>query len=456
MSVTAGSVTFTVNADWSVTVGGSGSLKAIGDAFKPMFEAQLATMQTALAGTGKTGTDFQTLGDYNASEITSKFGALISEGNTGWGSGGGATGPTGPIGPTGPVGATGPTGPAGSNGSAGAVGPTGPTGPPGADGATGPTGPTGPGGSAGSTGATGPTGPSGATGATGPTGPVSITVYDEGVALTVRAKYDFVGAGVTAADDGVDTTTITISGGGGGGGGWTTRKTFDFTSLGTHTYGSDTTYTLDSVTFDKYNFANEAASAAIDATGLAFTPAATSEVVSARTAPMMGAKLVDLYSSISEAMAVRLWFYIASDNGAANYDNAIFGIDEPSRLYRWVAHRGRVTGGQGFAFSWTINTSDVSPLPEYIETLGGANDVAMIEIDPLVGTIGGLYVGSWSSGFPDVKDMKKIITHTIISYSAPVSLLLSNLRMWVGAKRGGTGSSGYVTKFGAMRIDTRD
>ncbi len=44
-------------------------------------------------------------------------------------------------------------------------------------------------------------------------------LQDEGSNVTVRDTIDFVGAGVTVADDGISKTTVTISGGGGGGGG---------------------------------------------------------------------------------------------------------------------------------------------------------------------------------------------------------------------------------------------
>jgi collagen type VII alpha len=77
------------------------------------------------------------------------------------------------------------------------------------------------GGTAGPQGPQGPTGATGATGATGPTGPTGPigVVQDEGTALTARSALNFIGAGVTAADDAANgRTNVTIPGGGGAGG----------------------------------------------------------------------------------------------------------------------------------------------------------------------------------------------------------------------------------------------
>jgi len=112
-----------------------------------------------------------------------------------------------------------------SNGGAGATGATG------AVGATGATGATGAAGAAGSTGATGATGAAGAAGATGATGAAGTNgaisqVQDEGSNLTVRAKLNFVGAGVSCADNsGAASTDCTISGSGSGGAGQYTAVT---------------------------------------------------------------------------------------------------------------------------------------------------------------------------------------------------------------------------------------
>jgi hypothetical protein len=111
------------------------------------------------------------------------------------------------IGPKGDPGNTGATGPAG------ATGPTGATGATGATGSQGPPGPQGPQGPAGAQGPTGPMGQTGATGAQGPQGPAggSTVVQDEGTTLTNRGTINFIGAGVTAADDAPNArTNVTI------------------------------------------------------------------------------------------------------------------------------------------------------------------------------------------------------------------------------------------------------
>lgn len=70
----------------------------------------------------------------------------------------------------------------------------------------------------GATGPQGPAGPTGATGATGPAGTNGVDgaiarIRDEGTALTVRPDLNFVGAGVTAADDSANgRTNVTIPG----------------------------------------------------------------------------------------------------------------------------------------------------------------------------------------------------------------------------------------------------
>lgn len=110
----------------------------------------------------------------------------------------------GPKGDPGNTGATGPAGPTGATGQTGATGPPGPTGPQGPMGNQGPAGAQGP---------TGPMGATGATGAQGPQGPAggATAVQDEGTALTNRGTINFIGAGVTAADDAGNTrTNVTI------------------------------------------------------------------------------------------------------------------------------------------------------------------------------------------------------------------------------------------------------
>ena len=144
----------------------------------------------------------------------------------------GTQGPKGDTGAQGPVGNTGAQGPKGDTGSQGLQGPagadstvpgpqgpkgdTGMPGPQGFQGNPGPAGATGSQGPKGDPGATGSQGPAGATGsqgppgATGPQGPPTI-IQDEGTPLTARATLNFVGAGVTATDNGT-ANVVTIPG----------------------------------------------------------------------------------------------------------------------------------------------------------------------------------------------------------------------------------------------------
>ena len=104
----------------------------------------------------------------------------------------------------------------GSSGPAGATGPAGPTGATGAAGATGPAGPGVPvGGSTGQV-LTKTSATDYATNWQTPAGGgAGHTVQDEGSALTARTGLNFVGAGVTAADDSANNrTNVTIPGGG--------------------------------------------------------------------------------------------------------------------------------------------------------------------------------------------------------------------------------------------------
>ena len=111
-------------------------------------------------------------------------------------------GPPGPQGDPGPPGATGPAGPQGPAGAASTV--------PGPPGATGPQGPAGPAGAA----STVP-GPPGSTGAAGADG-LPKDIADEGSILTRRNTLNFIGSGVSAADDAANNRiNVTIAGGGG-------------------------------------------------------------------------------------------------------------------------------------------------------------------------------------------------------------------------------------------------
>lgn len=151
-----------------------------------------------LGGSGAPANTLGAAGDWYLDYAT---GDVYEKTGTAWTLRTNIKGATGSQGPQGPTGATGPQGPQGDTGATGATGATGPQGP---QGATGPQG------------VTGAQGPKGDTGAQGPAGLPNV-VQDEGVALTARAALNFVGAGVTAADDAANgRTLVTIPGGGGG------------------------------------------------------------------------------------------------------------------------------------------------------------------------------------------------------------------------------------------------
>jgi hypothetical protein len=175
-TIATGSVTFTVAAGLSYSVGQSAiaaynaSNKMEGDV------TSYSGTSLIINVTSTTGSGSHSSWDINLSGAAGPKGEDGTDGSVG------PTGPQGPVGPTGAAGTNGATGAAGPTGAAGAVGAAGATGVAGAAGAVGATGAQGPKGDDGPQGAqgprgddgpqgpVGPRGPNGATGAAGPTG----------------------------------------------------------------------------------------------------------------------------------------------------------------------------------------------------------------------------------------------------------------------------------------------
>jgi hypothetical protein len=114
--------------------------------------------------------------------------------------------------------------------------------------------------------------------------------------------------------------------------GWITALDFDFSAQSNQTLsGGDIIYTIGGMQFLKTNSAHEASPmAVVNGSGLTIQPAASSDYTSTvRTAPMLWLPFSQIpgLANLEWGNGIRVWHYIEADNGAANFDNSIGGLD---------------------------------------------------------------------------------------------------------------------------------
>lgn len=103
---------------------------------------------------------------------------------------------------------------------------------------------------------------------------------------------------------------------------WATAIDCDFTAQATQTLATDGTYTVCGATWTKINSRNEAAAMTVtNGTGLVITPNANSDFFQlVRSSPGLSINMASIIPGFSYDTSVRVLMYIASFNGAANFD----------------------------------------------------------------------------------------------------------------------------------------
>jgi hypothetical protein len=237
--------------------------------------------------------------------------------------------------------------------------------------------------------------------------------------------------------------------------GWRTVLDLDFTVQTPQTFTTNGNYTIAGKTWTKANSTGDSSAAKIDSTGMVFTPTSAAEYAGGtRSSPIMSVKLTDLYSSIDMSTGIRIWAYISSNNQAANFDGSVHGLDNGTTGYGWAVYGGRTLSGQGLSIQSTFSGSGLGFL-DSVQTLNTTNNVLMLELSNVLDMNGSYYYGSWNNGWPAINTMKKAGLYTATSRAVATTTLLSDLQLFLSAKRGGSGTS-LVVKFANIKVEIRD
>jgi hypothetical protein len=251
-------------------------------------------------------------------------------------------------------------------------------------------------------------------------------------------------------------------------GSWRTALDFDFTAQGTQVLSPDGPYVLGGLNFIKGNSAADATAMQNTAgTGLVIKPAAASDYNgSTRTEPYLwlGFSQIPALPQLAWDSAVRVWFYIASDNGAANFDNFCSGIDTNSVHYGYLINRGHGATNIGLATQQIINSAAVNgfvsgnPL-----TIGATNDVVVIEMPSLLGfmqiakfgahALAGIWPPESALLCDSMGQQGASASNTFFTPNVS-NITPQSLGIILGAKRAGSGTA-YNCTIGRVRLDYR-
>jgi hypothetical protein len=251
--------------------------------------------------------------------------------------------------------------------------------------------------------------------------------------------------------------------------GWITALDFDFSAQANQTLSAgDTQYTIGGLQFFKSNSAGEAAPMAVNAgSGLTIQPVSNTDYSSTvRTAPILWLPFSQIASlaNLEWSNGIRVWHYIEADNGAANFDNSLGGIDaNDAGTLAWILNRGHGTASICMTGENLINAGTPNGfVPGNALTLGAANNVFMMEVPRLLGTQFNTYFGAFSAaaGLPPAHAMSSYVMNqsgatASAAFSAPVppkSITPQSLGVFCSAKRAGSATA-YSVTFGRIRVD---
>jgi len=262
---------------------------------------------------------------------------------------------------------------------------------------------------------------------------------------------------------GVDYTTVVETTTTGGNtlsnGGWTTALDLDFTAQPSQTLSTNTTYTIAGKTWTKYNSANDSVAMAItNGTGLVVQPNNSSTDYNmtgggGRSAPLLGLPLNSIIPNFNTRMRLRIWVYISSENNAAQYDNALFGVDVGAGSVSYVGQRGNGTNGNpGFNGQMYFNASGGGFFGR-TQTLSSSNNVVMMEIPVLGDPIEMISAGSWGTDWPDISAMTDMTAYQFSGTVNASTLTASNAMVFLGAMRYQSATSTFAVTFARIKVE---
>lgn len=205
-------------------------------------------------------------------------------------------------------------------------------------------------------------------------------------------------------------------------------------------------------TWVKGNSANETAALQnVNGSGLTVTPSSSTDYYvggPTRTAPYVWLPLSSIDPTWTQNKLIRIWVYL-TDNASANYDNAIFGLDDNALTNVAIAKRGYGTAGQGEQsqlYRSGYNSGFVGPT----FTLGSGNNVGVISLQgPAPATY--YQYGSYSGGWPAETALSSPY-YFYFSFVANQGWQITNpLGLFLGAQRSGSGTA-YVVVFKRVRV----
>jgi hypothetical protein len=228
----------------------------------------------------------------------------------------------------------------------------------------------------------------------------------------------------------------------------------DFTVLGTQLFSANQNYTIGGLSWNKFNTANEQNPAALDNTGITFTPLSTSDYNGAtRTVPGLHLPFYRFVPGFREDMGVRIWAYNSANNGTASFDNAVMGVDTNSTAYGYVQKRGFGTTGQGSQTYLGANASNISGFVSDLYTMSTSNNVMVLEIPSITGSAWRAFRGSYAGNYWPA--MEALTQHNSYTFSATVNTTAvtpQSLGVFLAGQRA-TSASPFSCKFARLRVD---
>jgi hypothetical protein len=228
----------------------------------------------------------------------------------------------------------------------------------------------------------------------------------------------------------------------------------DFTVLGTQLFSANQSYTIGGLSWTKFNTASEQNPAALDNTGITFTPLSASDYNGAtRTIPGLHLPFYQFIPGFRADMGVRIWAYNSANNGTASFDNAVLAVDTNSTSYGYIIKRGFGTTGQGSQTYLGANAVNISGFISDLFTMSLSNNVMVLEIPSITGSHWRSFRGSYTGGYWPL--MEALTQHNSYTFNATVNttgVTPQSLGVVLAGQRAASGSP-FSCKFARLRVD---
>lgn len=229
---------------------------------------------------------------------------------------------------------------------------------------------------------------------------------------------------------------------------WITAMDLDFTAQTTQTLSPDGNYTIGSYTFTKINSAHDSTAMVLtNGVGIVIVPDSSSNYyTTTRTLPALTVNLTSIIPNLILTSRIRVWLYISAYNGAANYDAAVIGIENPTSNSNYSIRKIYNSFSRFYAGSLYNggNRTDI-----YSSVAANTNNVLVLDlVGGVVGYIASQCVGTWSSGWPAPSSLLPVALCGIGSSTEVNIEAVGATSLWkvlIGANRSGSGTALSVT-----------